>query len=75
MLALSIPWSGNQPSAGVTSTTGFDYIFQASDLSKCPGGCVRPVGLDFDSRGRLFGSSDTTGEVIPFLQTVTVSPF
>lgn len=36
---------------------------QAPDLSACPDNCVRPVGLAFDPLGRLFGSSDTTGEI------------
>ena len=33
------------------------------DLTKCPGQCFRPAGLAFDAKGRLWMSSDTTGEL------------
>jgi hypothetical protein len=33
------------------------------DTSKCPDACFRPVGLAWDNKGRLFMSSDATGEV------------
>lgn len=58
-----IPWSGNEPSAKADAKDGYSFILQASDLAACPNGCFRPVGLAFDSRGRLFGTSDTTGEL------------
>ncbi|KAG9074603.1 hypothetical protein FS749_013810 [Ceratobasidium sp. UAMH 11750] len=58
-----IPWSGSAPVAPANSQTGYETILGAPDVSKCPGGCVRPVGLAFDRLGRLFVSSDTTGEV------------
>lgn len=36
-----------------------------ADINSCyePGVCFRPVGLDWDKDGRLFMSSDETGEV------------
>jgi hypothetical protein len=33
------------------------------NVSACPTGCFRPVGLAFDGQGRLFMSSDSTGEI------------
>lgn len=33
------------------------------DLSVCPEQCFRPVGMAFDGQGRLFMSSDATGEI------------
>jgi hypothetical protein len=33
------------------------------DVTKCPDTCFRPVGLAFDSKGRLFMTSDSTGEI------------
>ena len=33
------------------------------DLSKCPDACFRPVGLAWDSEGRLWVTSDSTGEI------------
>jgi len=58
-----IPFSSGAPIASASTTTGYSFILQAPDLSKCPNGCARPVGLAFDPLGRLFVSSDTTGEV------------
>ena len=34
-----------------------------SNVGGCPNSCFRPVGLDFDQKGRLFVSSDTSGEI------------
>ncbi|KAK7027947.1 hypothetical protein VNI00_015030 [Paramarasmius palmivorus] len=42
---------------------GYQFIVQAADLSICPGSCVRPVGLAFSTDGKLFISSDASGEV------------
>jgi len=33
------------------------------DLSVCPNGCFRPTALTWDSKGRLFMTSDSTGEI------------
>ncbi|ROV96600.1 hypothetical protein VPNG_08994 [Cytospora leucostoma] len=38
-------------------------ILSNADLSRCPDACFRPVGLAWDGQGRLFVSSDATGEV------------
>lgn len=38
-------------------------ILSTEDLSKCPDNCFRPVGLAWDSNGRLWFSSDATGEI------------
>ena len=40
-------------------------VVEAPDVTACPDGCIRPVGLLFDQAGRLFVTSDTTGEVSP----------
>lgn len=58
-----IPWSNSTPSASADSREGYTTIVGAPDVSQCPNGCIRPVGLAFDRLGRLFVSSDTTGEV------------
>ncbi|KAF5589960.1 Soluble quino glucose sorbosone dehydrogenase [Fusarium pseudocircinatum] len=34
-----------------------------TDNTKCPSGCFRPAGLAFDKSGRLFLTSDSTGEL------------
>lgn len=33
------------------------------DNSRCPNGCFRPVGLAWDPKGRLFMTSDRSGEI------------
>ena len=57
-----IPWNGG-PAASADSRNGYETIVGAPNLSECPNGCIRPVGLAFDRLGRLFISSDTTGEI------------
>lgn len=40
-----------------------------SEPRKCPENCFRPVGLAWDSSGRLWMSSDTTGEIYVLQKT------
>jgi len=49
---ISIPWSGDEPSFQADSTNGYSFVLQAN-LTACPNGCLRPVGLAFDHTGRL----------------------
>ena len=59
----AIAFSNGEPVAESTSTTGYVDVVSNADNSKCPDDCFRPVGLAFDSQGRLFFSSDSTGEI------------
>ena len=43
--------------------TAATAIIGNSDVDECPGSCFRPVGIAFDKAGRLYFSSDSTGEV------------
>ncbi|KAI4687634.1 uncharacterized protein J4E88_003225 [Alternaria novae-zelandiae] len=45
------------------STTAATDIVSNPDLSACPDSCFRPVGLAWDTEGRLYMSSDSTGEI------------
>ncbi|KAF1840796.1 soluble quino protein glucose dehydrogenase [Cucurbitaria berberidis CBS 394.84] len=59
-----VSFDGNgSPTSPANSTTAAVDIVSNRDLSQCPRGCFRPVGLAWDSRGRLFMSSDSTGEI------------
>lgn len=52
-----------QPVASPQSTTASIPVMENTNLGACPGACFRPVGLDFDQKGRLFVSSDSSGEI------------
>jgi hypothetical protein len=38
-------------------------IMMNADAADCPGSCFRPVGLAWGKDGRLFMTSDTTGDI------------
>ncbi|KAK7745235.1 hypothetical protein SLS62_009864 [Diatrype stigma] len=46
-----------------TSNASLRSILSNGDLSGCPDACFRPAGLALDAAGRLFMSSDSTGEI------------
>ncbi|GJE86242.1 soluble quino protein glucose dehydrogenase [Phanerochaete sordida] len=58
-----VPFAGLQPAAPPASQKGYTFLAQATNLTSCPGTCIRPVGLAFASDGRLFVSSDSSGEL------------
>ncbi|KAJ8109148.1 hypothetical protein OPT61_g7671 [Boeremia exigua] len=59
-----IQFDGNgSPVAAPNSTTAAIDIVSNGDLSQCSANCFRPAGLAWDSQGRLFFSSDATGEI------------
>lgn len=45
-----------------SSTAAVD-IFANQDNSVCPGNCLRPVGMAIDDQGRIYVSSDASGEI------------
>ena len=49
--------------APANSDTSYTDIFANANHTVCPGNCFRPVGLAFDSQGRMFVSSDASGEI------------
>jgi hypothetical protein len=55
-------------SNSMTSTTD---IFANADNSQCANNCFRPVGLDLDPQGRLWMSSDSTGEIYVLVKTAS----
>jgi glucose/arabinose dehydrogenase len=46
-----------------TSKTAAIDVFGNANDSVCPGDCFRPVAMAIDSQGRIFLSSDSTGEI------------
>ncbi|KAI0027750.1 soluble quino protein glucose/sorbosone dehydrogenase [Vararia minispora EC-137] len=47
----------------------YTFLIQASNLTSCPETCIRPVGLAFGKDGRLYVSSDSSGELFVLGQT------
>ncbi|KAI1302705.1 soluble quino protein glucose dehydrogenase [Xylaria venustula] len=58
------PGGAYAPTAAPWSTRGSIDVFYPPDESMCSlSTCIRPVGLAFDARMRLYVTSDTSGEV------------
>ncbi|CAK7231190.1 hypothetical protein SBRCBS47491_007847 [Sporothrix bragantina] len=64
-----VAFYGGQPMALSNSTTAAEDIMWNADMSICPEGCFRPVGLALDSKGRIFVASDSTGEIYVLQKT------
>lgn len=60
-----VKFANGEPVEPSTSKTAVIDIVSNHDISQCyePNKCFRPVGLAWDSKGRLFMSSDETGEI------------
>jgi hypothetical protein len=56
-------FENGMPTADRHSTSATEDIFVNSNSDGCPSKCFRPVGLALDQEGRLFVSSDSTGEI------------
>lgn len=51
------------PAAAADSRTAAVDVLTNADTTRCPGSCFRPAGLVVDGQGRLFMTSDSTGEI------------
>ncbi|KAL8719371.1 MAG: hypothetical protein Q9225_003628 [Loekoesia sp. 1 TL-2023] len=58
-----IPFANGEPVPAPDNKTAAVDVLTNADNSKCPQNCFRPVGIAFDQQGRLFMSSDATGEI------------
>ena len=58
-----VKFANGEPVDSATSNTSATDIFMNRDTSTCPDDCFRPVGIAFDNQGRLFMSSDDSGEI------------
>lgn len=65
----TIAFAAGSPVAASDSVTAEVDIMTNPDNSKCPDQCFRPVGLALDSKGRVFMSSDSTGEIYVLAKT------
>jgi glucose/arabinose dehydrogenase len=69
LYAVAFNAATGMPTEPADSTSAVIPIMSNVDNSKCPDGCFRPVGLAFDRRGRLFMTSDSTGEIYVITRT------
>lgn len=70
----SISFKDGKPTAAHSSTDAARDVIAAADLTKCtkPANCLRPVGLAFDGKGRLWFSADS-GEIFVMQKDPKVS--
>ncbi len=61
------------PVAKSDSNVAATDILVNADNANCPKNCFRPVGVAFDSQGRLFMSSDASGEIYVVLKEETAN--
>lgn len=59
---MRVDFKDGQPVHDVSSRTAQVPVLE--NTGNCPNACFRPVGLAIDAKGRLYVSSDTTGEII-----------
>ncbi|KAL8303334.1 hypothetical protein RB601_007889 [Gaeumannomyces tritici] len=52
-----------QPVQAADSTNPGTVVMRNANNAACSSGCFRPVGLAIDAKGRMFMSSDSTGEI------------
>lgn len=52
-----------QPVEAAEAANPGTIIMSNGNNTVCPDGCVRPLGLAIDGKGRMFMTSDTTGEI------------
>ena len=60
---MRVDFKNGKPVAGPDSKSAEIPVMENPNTGSCPGQCFRPVGLAFDKKGRLFMSSDSSGEI------------
>ncbi|KAG9230707.1 hypothetical protein BJ875DRAFT_471416 [Amylocarpus encephaloides] len=70
----SIPFSKGSPTAPANSSNSSRVIMANPENSRCPNACFRPVGLALDGAGRIFFTSDSTGELWVMAKTSGDTP-
>lgn len=68
-----ISFSNGQPEVPANSNTSYIDIFANAKNTACPRNCFRPVGLAFDNQGRMFLSSDASGEIYVVIRDETAN--
>ncbi|KAF3358784.1 Magnesium transporter NIPA2 [Verticillium dahliae VDG1] len=66
----SIVFDQGFPKKLANSTNAVYNVMYNADLNDCPSQCFRPFGLAWDRMGRLFMTSDSTGEIFVLERTM-----
>lgn len=66
-----VPFANGNPIAHPDNKTATVDVLSNADNSVCPENCFRPVGIAFDGQGRLFLSSDASGEIYVVMKAQT----
>lgn len=69
--AIAFNAASGEPVARPDSTTALSDIITIPDYTGCPTGCFRPCGMTWDGAGRLWLTSDTTGEIYAIQKSAT----
>lgn len=64
-----VQFANGEPVEPSNSTTAAVDIVANEDVSACPEDCMRPVAMAFDRQGRMFMSSDSSGEIYMVTRT------
>lgn len=69
-----VPFANGNPVAKPDNKTAAIDVLSNADNSVCPDSCFRPVAIAFDGQGRLFLSSDASGEIYVVAKAQTSTP-
>ncbi|KAK4151580.1 L-sorbosone dehydrogenase [Chaetomidium leptoderma] len=69
MSSIAFNAATGEPVAAPDSNDALTDVLTNRDNKACPDGCFRPVGMAFDGAGRLWMSSDSTGEIYVLQRT------
>lgn len=69
-----VPFANGNPVANPENKTAAIDVLSNADNSVCPEKCFRPVGIAFDGQGRLFLSSDASGEIYVVMKSQASTP-
>lgn len=69
-----VPFKDGNPIAKPDNNTAALDVLANADNSVCPQNCLRPVGIAFDTLGRLFLSSDATDEIYVVIRAQASTP-
>ncbi|KAJ9652891.1 hypothetical protein H2198_007893 [Neophaeococcomyces mojaviensis] len=66
-----VQFRNGEPTEPSTSLTAATDIISNQNNNACPDSCFRPVAMAFDSQGRIFMSSDASGEIYMVTRTAS----